>query len=144
MTTTGLPEPWQLYPMPAEQTAAIERYIERRAEAARQQQRNLITDLLAQAAAGRREYAVNAPDDSALVLESEARQLETVARLVRGDMTAMTAWLPSWRWTSEMTEHLDDARERHAAQECPDCTCCNRLQCDLKRCAGGSCPCTES
>lgn len=36
-----------------------------------------------------------------------------------------------------------DARERHAAQECPDCTCCNRLQCDLKHCAGGTCPCTE-
>lgn len=39
---------------------------------------------------------------------------------------------------------LRDAHERHAAQECPDCTCCNRLQCDLKHCACGTCPCTES
>lgn len=43
---------------------------------------------------------------SALVLEDEARQLETVARLVRGDMSAMTAWLPSWRWTAEMCEEI--------------------------------------
>lgn len=61
-----------------------------------------LQDLLAQAAAGRREYAVNAPDGSALVLEDQARQLEAVARLARGDMTVMTVWLPSWRWTHEM------------------------------------------
>ncbi|GAA0583097.1 hypothetical protein GCM10010172_80160 [Paractinoplanes ferrugineus] len=101
-----LPEPWQLYPMPPEQTAAIEQHIARQAEAAVERERDRIAGLLADAAAGRREYAVNAPDDSALVLESEAVQLETVARMVRGDMTAMTAWLPSWRWTAEMCEEI--------------------------------------
>lgn len=92
--------------MPPEQKAAIQRYISLQAVAAVQEDRERILDLLAQAAAGRREYAVNAPDESALVLEGGARQLETVARLVRGDMSAMTAWLPSWRWTAEMTETL--------------------------------------
>jgi hypothetical protein len=66
-----------------------------------------LTALLREAAAGRREYAVNAPDSSALVLEDEARQLETVIRLIEGDMAAMTAWLPSWRWTDAMTRDLE-------------------------------------
>jgi hypothetical protein len=101
-----LPEPWQLYPMPPEQVRAFERHIASQRELAISRERARIVDLLAQAAAGRREYAVNAPDDSALVLEDQARQLETVARLVQGDMSAMTAWLPSWRWTSEMCEEL--------------------------------------
>lgn len=104
MTSTNLPEPWQLYPMPPEQVSAIERHTARQADAAVKRERDRILDLLAQAAAGRREYAVDAPDESALVLEDEARQLETVARLVRGDMSAMTAWLPSWRWTHEMCQ----------------------------------------
>jgi hypothetical protein len=30
----------------------------------------------------------------------------TVIRLIEGDMSAMMAWLPSWRWTGEMTEGL--------------------------------------
>lgn len=75
-----------------------------------------LTALLREAAAGRREYASSLSgndrasnaviDDMALDLESEARQLETVIRLIEGDMSAMTAWLPSWRWTGEMTEGL--------------------------------------
>jgi hypothetical protein len=92
--------------MPPEQTAAIERHITSQVGVAVTRDRERLCALLAEAAAGRREYAVNAPEDSALVLEDEARQLETVARLVRGDMSAMTAWLPSWRWTSEMCEEL--------------------------------------
>jgi hypothetical protein len=76
--------------------------------------------LLAQAAAGRREYAVNAPDDSALILEDQARQLEAVARLARGDMTVMTAWLPSWRWTDEMAPEVGlratESAERASAE----------------------------
>ncbi|WP_213004748.1 hypothetical protein [Paractinoplanes toevensis] len=92
--------------MPAEQVAAIQRHITRQAEAAVTRERDRLLGLLADAAAGRREYAINAPEDSALVLESEASQLETVARLVRGDMSVMTAWLPSWRWTPEMCEEI--------------------------------------
>lgn len=65
-----------------------------------------LTALLQQAADGRREYAVNAPESSALILEDEARQLDAVARLVAGDMSVMTAWLPSWRWTPEMCADL--------------------------------------
>jgi hypothetical protein len=69
--------------------------------------RHDLVQLLEQAAAGRREYAVNAPPDAALALESEARQLETVIQLVQGAMSAMTAWLPSWRWTGEMTAAME-------------------------------------
>lgn len=115
---THLPDPWQLYPMPPEQVSAIQRHISHRVARAAieavQEDRERILDLLAQAAVGRREYAASLSgndrasseviDDMALILEDEARQLETVARLVRGDLTAMTAWLPSWRWTDEMTE----------------------------------------
>lgn len=95
--------------MPPEQVTAIERHITRQVEAAVDRERDRLFGLLAEAAAGRREYAVNAPEASALVLEDEARQLEAVARLVRGDMTAMTAWLPSWRWTAEMCEEIRPA-----------------------------------
>lgn len=62
-----------------------------------------LTELLEQAAAGRREYAANAPQASADVLVQEACTLDGVARLVTGDPAAMTCWLPSWRWTDEMT-----------------------------------------
>lgn len=58
--------------------------------------------LLEQAAGGCREYAVNAPDASRAVLEQQASDLDAVIRLVEGDMTALTAWLPSWRWTAQM------------------------------------------
>jgi hypothetical protein len=68
--------------------------------------RHDLTTLLEQAAAGRREYAVNAPDDQRAVLEQQAADLDGVARLVGGDMGAMTAWLPSWRWTDEMTKEF--------------------------------------
>lgn len=71
-----------------------------------------LTALLREAAAGRREYAVNAPDSSALVLEDEARQLETVIRLIEGDMSTMTAWLPSWRWTAAMCADLEKEPRR--------------------------------
>jgi hypothetical protein len=106
LTVSDLPEPWQLYPMPPEQIRAIERHIASQADLAVERERERLTRLLSEAAAGRREYAVNAPDDSALVLEDEARGLETVARLIGGDMSAMTAWLPSWRWTNEMVEEI--------------------------------------
>lgn len=62
--------------------------------------------LLQQAAAGRREYGARAPESigGELDFDDEAILLESVARLVDGDMGTMTAWLPSWRWTDEMTE----------------------------------------
>jgi hypothetical protein len=72
--------------------------------------RHDLVTLLREAAAGRREYAVNAPMESAEALESEARQLETVIRLIQGDMSAMTAWLPSWRWTDEMMPGAEEKR----------------------------------
>lgn len=58
--------------------------------------------MLRAAAAGRREYAENAPDPSRAVLEQEAATLESAARLADGDMEPMYGWLPAWRWTSEM------------------------------------------
>lgn len=48
--------------------------------------RHNLTTLLEQAAAGRREYAVNAPDDQRAVLEQQASDLDGVARLVDGDV----------------------------------------------------------
>lgn len=81
-----------------------------------------LTALLREAAAGRREYASRLSgndrasstvvDEMALALESEARQLETVIRLIEGDMSAMTAWLPSWRWTAAMCADLEKEKPR--------------------------------
>jgi hypothetical protein len=70
--------------------------------------RHDLTTLLDQAAAGRREDGARAPESIGGVLDfdDEAILLESVARLVAGDMGAMTAWLPSWRWTDEMTEGI--------------------------------------
>lgn len=59
------------------------------------------------AADGRREYAVNAPDDQANVLRLEASVLDSAARIAEGDMDALRAWLPSWRWTDEMNKALE-------------------------------------
>lgn len=41
---TDLPEPWQLYPMPAEQTAAIQRHIEARIGQAATRTRGQVAD----------------------------------------------------------------------------------------------------
>ena len=60
-----------------------------------------LTALLAQASAGRREYAGNAPEATRSVLESEAATLDAVTRLVAGDMAPMRSWLPSWRWDED-------------------------------------------
>ena len=109
-TITNLPEPWQLYPMPPEQVAAVERHIERQAAAAVDRDRDRLIALLRDAAAGRREYAVNATENGALILEDDARQLEAVVRLVQGDRPAMPVWRPSWRWTEAMTAGMEDAR----------------------------------
>lgn len=55
-------------------------------------------DLLRAAAAGREEYAVNAPEDSADALRSQAATLRLAADVADGDLSALWYWLPSWRW----------------------------------------------
>lgn len=62
--------------------------------------------LLRAAAAGRREYAVNAPDDMAEALDSQAGTIEHAAQLVDGDYRPLYNWLPSWRWTPEMARRV--------------------------------------
>ncbi len=62
--------------------------------------------LFRECAAGRREYAKNAPDDTRALLEVEANTLEMAARVADGDESPLYSWLPSWRWTEGMTEAL--------------------------------------
>lgn len=57
---------------------------------------------LRQAAAGRREYMGSGPYDDAL--ESQAGTIEMCAQVVEGDLTPLTYWLPTWRWTDDMTK----------------------------------------
>ncbi|MGI5247561.1 hypothetical protein [Dactylosporangium sp. CA-139066] len=60
--------------------------------------------LLRQAAEGRLEYLASCPDQRARdVLETEASTLRHAADVVEGDLTPLYGWLPSWRWTDEMT-----------------------------------------
>ncbi|GAA3172697.1 hypothetical protein [Nonomuraea roseoviolacea] len=66
---------------------------------ARQIERERIAKLLRRVAAGRREYADGAPDDMRRVLLIEADDFESAARIAEGDMLAVCALLPSWRWT---------------------------------------------
>ena len=55
-------------------------------------------ELLLRCADGRKEYAANAPDDQALILNCEASVLERAARIVQGDFQPCYGLLPSWRW----------------------------------------------
>ncbi len=77
-----------------------------------------LLDLLTQAAAGRREYAANAPDPARLILEQEAATLDAVARLVSGDRSVMLGWLPSWRWPDGWERLYDrNANKREAGTQ---------------------------
>lgn len=64
--------------------------------------------LLRAAAAGRREYATNAPPEMADVLQTQAATLDTAAQVVDGDYGPLYGWLPSWRWTPGMEQQLRD------------------------------------
>ena len=58
-------------------------------------------------AAGRREYAENAPDALRAELIAQAAVFESAARIARGDLGPLYGLLPSWRWTPEMHVRLD-------------------------------------
>jgi hypothetical protein len=61
-------------------------------------------ELLRRAAAGRLEYLASCPGQAAReVLETEASTLRHAADVVEGDLRPLYGWLPSWRWTDEMT-----------------------------------------
>lgn len=67
-------------------------------------------ELLRKAADGRDEYAaaLDGSDNRRLIeqrelLRVEASVLRRAARVVDGDLGPMFGWLPSWRWTDEMT-----------------------------------------
>lgn len=60
--------------------------------------------LLRQAAEGRLEYLAGCPNQKDRdVLETEASTLRHAASVVEGDLNPMYGWLPSWRWSDEMT-----------------------------------------
>lgn len=58
-------------------------------------------------AAGRREYAENAPDEQRAVLLTEAAAFDSAAKIARGDLGPLYGLLPSWRWTPEMHARVD-------------------------------------
>lgn len=62
--------------------------------------REKIAESLRRAAAGRREYAVNAPDHIREELEREAVSYESCAHIVDDPRNVMDV-IPSWRWTVE-------------------------------------------
>jgi hypothetical protein len=56
--------------------------------------------LLSMCAAGRSEYAANAPDAAAEILNREAATLESALAIINGDSDTVRAFLPSWRWAA--------------------------------------------
>jgi hypothetical protein len=74
--------------------------------------------LFRECASGRREYLRTiesyvrekdggqdfAPSADALRLQADT--LDAVARVINGDLGPLYDWLPSWRWTDEMTRAL--------------------------------------
>jgi hypothetical protein len=76
------------------------------------QERGRIAALLRRGAAGRREYAANAPDAQRQVLEIEANVLDHAAKVAGGDLGPMLSWMPSWRWTDEMTRWSERGGDR--------------------------------
>ncbi|MFY1595454.1 hypothetical protein [Micromonospora sp. WMMD737] len=64
--------------------------------------------LLRSAAEGRREYARGAANqpDIAEVLDMQAATIDACAKVLLGDLGPLYDWLPSHRWTPEMTAHL--------------------------------------
>ncbi|MEU3452137.1 hypothetical protein ABZ671_00640 [Micromonospora sp. NPDC006766] len=76
------------------------------AEVARETITAEIAAVLRIAADGRREYAKNAPADSAAALQQEAATLDSAARVASGDMAPMFGWLPSWWWTGAVVSRM--------------------------------------
>lgn len=66
--------------------------------------------LLRAAAAGRREYAQSCTGQALAEMNEallhDAGVLEFAARVAEGDLGPLYGWLPSWRWTDEMTERI--------------------------------------
>lgn len=93
-TATWYPEPGDVLVAPA-QVPVAPRHSSEIAKAA---------ELLRRAAAGRLEYLASCPGQAARdVLETEASTLRHAADVVEGDLRPLYGWLPSWRWTDEMT-----------------------------------------
>lgn len=74
------------------------------------------------AAQGRREYADSHPrceawDRVVELLRMQADTLDQAARIAEGDLGPLYNWLPSWRWTPEMTAVLRD--DGLASEETP-------------------------
>ncbi|GAA0719422.1 hypothetical protein Drose_05745 [Dactylosporangium roseum] len=64
--------------------------------------------LLRYAAAGRREYLPGLPEDMRPLVEVEIGTLEAAAVVADGRLDPMYDWLPSWRWTDDMSQALND------------------------------------
>lgn len=62
--------------------------------------------LLRYASEGRREYLRDVPDDMRPLVEVEVSTLESAAVVAEGRLDPLYGWLPSWRWTDEMTNRL--------------------------------------
>jgi hypothetical protein len=59
---------------------------------------------LRRASAGRLECAASYPEGREReILEAEATVLRLAAQVASGDLGPMLGWMPSWRWTDEMT-----------------------------------------
>jgi hypothetical protein len=65
-------------------------------------ERARLAAVLRRVAAGRAEYATNAPDGAARWLAHEASLFEVAARIVEGDGRPLFGLLPSWRWDDEV------------------------------------------
>ncbi len=65
-----------------------------------------LAGLLRYAAEGRREYLRDVPDDMRPLVEVEVSTLENAAVVAEGRLDPLYGWLPSWRWTEEMTAEL--------------------------------------
>ncbi len=62
--------------------------------------------LLRYAAEGRREYLLDVPVDMRPLVEVEVSTLESAAVVAEGRLDPLYGWLPSWRWTDEMSNRL--------------------------------------
>ncbi|MDD4866186.1 MAG: hypothetical protein PHQ28_03370 [Mycobacterium sp.] len=72
----------------------------------------IVAHTLRKAAEGRREYAKSLRadmPDHAEMLVLQADTLDQAADIAEGDIRPLYSWLPSWRWTDEMTRALGDS-----------------------------------
>lgn len=65
-----------------------------------------LAQTLRAAADGRREHARGAPPEVTEALELQAATLDGAAKVITGDPGPLYDWLPSYRWTPEMTARL--------------------------------------